>query len=213
VTAAAQACLKLKHRPLSGWPVGLQRRVIQLQLQQRKIASDFELVESLRLNPGKIINVSPRISVSRDGAWQLQLLPKTSDTFSAKQVAVPLGDRAGEAVFDGVRLQWRFDMGKKLKRVKSPSRCEFFDADRVGAQVVLRHWQAGDRFQPIGMRSAVKLQDWFTNQKIARTRRHQLIVAAGVTGEIFWIEGLRIGERFKLTPPTKRRLIWRWKRL
>jgi hypothetical protein len=31
-------------------------------------------------------------------------------------------------------------------------------------------------------------------------------------GEIFWVEGLRMGERFKLTPRTRRRLVWRWQR-
>ena len=43
--------------------------------------------------------------------------------------------------------------------------CEFFDADRVGGKITLRHWRPGDRFQPIGLKSAVKLQDLFTNRK------------------------------------------------
>jgi len=29
-----------------------------------------------------------------------------------------------------------------------------------------------------------------------------------VAGEIFWVEGLRIGEKFRLMPVTKRRLRW-----
>jgi tRNA(Ile)-lysidine synthase len=78
---------------------------------------------------------------------------------------------------------------------------------------VLRHWQPGDRFQPIGMFAAVKLQDWFTNQKILRARRRQLIVATTAAGEIFWVEDQRIGERFKLTAATQRRLNWHWRRL
>ena len=62
------------------------------------------------------------------------------------------------------------------------------------------------------MKSALKLQDWFVNQRIPCIRRRQLVVAAVETGEIFWIEGLRIGEKFKLTLQTKRRLIWHWQR-
>jgi len=39
------------------------------------------------------------------------------------------------------------------------------------------------------------------------------LVAATAQGEVFWVEGTRISERFKLTRETIRRLQWRWKRL
>ena len=73
-----------------------------------------------------------------------------------------------------------------------------------------RHWRPGDRFQPIGMKTAVKLQDWFTNQKIPATRRRELWLAATATGAIFWVEGLRIGEAFRLTAQTRKVLKWCW---
>ncbi|HEY1490946.1 MAG TPA: tRNA lysidine(34) synthetase TilS C-terminal domain-containing protein, partial [Verrucomicrobiae bacterium] len=57
-----------------------------------------------------------------------------------------------------------------------------------------------------------KLQDLFTNAKIPRDRRRDLIVAESAAGEIFWVEGLRISENFKLTPETRRLLVWRWRR-
>jgi hypothetical protein len=62
------------------------------------------------------------------------------------------------------------------------------------------------------MKKAVKLQDFFTNEKVSRGQRHELIVAQTVQGEVFWVEGLRIAERFKLTEGTIRRLKWRWHR-
>ncbi|HTA30404.1 MAG TPA: tRNA lysidine(34) synthetase TilS, partial [Candidatus Cybelea sp.] len=89
---------------------------------------------------------------------------------------------------------------------------ECFDADKVGARVWLRHWQPGDRFQPIGMKSARKLQDLFTNLKVPRDERHRRVVATTSRGEVFWVEGLRMAEGFKLEPGTIRRLKWRWKR-
>jgi tRNA(Ile)-lysidine synthase len=82
----------------------------------------------------------------------------------------------------------------------------------VGSGIVLRHWQPGDRFHPIGMTFAVKLQDWFTNRKVPWARRRGLIVATTLRGEIFWVEGQRIGERFKLTAGTRRQLDMRWRR-
>jgi hypothetical protein len=63
------------------------------------------------------------------------------------------------------------------------------------------------------MGSAVKLQDLFTNGKIPKAERHDLVLAAGKSGELFWVERLRISEQFKWSERTIRRLHWRWKRL
>lgn len=201
-----------KPLPFASLPVAIQRRALQWQLRQHNLVADFEMIERLRAAPAQPVSISPLAAISRDRSGLVKLQIHTPVTFNEKQIVLSLGKRAGECIFDGVRFQWRFDTEKVARQSRRP-RYEFFDADQVGAQVVLRHWRGGDRFQPIGMRSAVKLQDWFTNQKIPRARRHQLIVATGATGEIFWIEDQRIGEHFKLTPQTKRRLIWRWKRL
>jgi len=132
--------------------------------------------------------------------------------FQSSYLEVDLGGRAGEAVFDGVTIGWKTQAGKSVGRPKPRAGCEIFDANKVGSPILLRHWQPGDRFQPIGMAAAVKLQDLFINQKVPRTRRHELVVAATAKREVFWVEGLRISERFKLTEGTNRRLQWRWQR-
>ena len=79
--------------------------------------------------------------------------------------------------------------------------------------ILLRHWHPGDRFQPIGMKSAVKLQDLFTNAKIPQAQRQGLILGLTADGDVFWVEGLRISERYKLSKSSIRRLQWRWQRL
>jgi hypothetical protein len=62
------------------------------------------------------------------------------------------------------------------------------------------------------MSQPLKLQDFFTNEKVPPILRRQLIVAANKDGEVFWVEGMRIAERFKLSKATIRRLQWRWER-
>lgn len=213
VAAAAQACLKLKRRSLSGWPVGLQRRIIQMQLHQRKIAADFELVEWLRVAVNEPITISPGLVVCCDAMGRVTVRQVLSDEFNDCERPVQLGGRAGKVTFDGGRIRWRFARQRNAARPSPVRGQEIFDADKVGPRILLRHWRPGDRYQPIGMSARVKLQDWFTNQKIARARRRELIIATMAGGEIFWIEGQRISEQFKLTPDTRNRLIWRWKRL
>jgi tRNA(Ile)-lysidine synthase len=89
---------------------------------------------------------------------------------------------------------------------------EYFDAQKIGSSMLLRHWRPGDRFNPIGMQRFVKLQDIFTNEKIPRNKRRSLVVALAENGEVFWVEGLRISENFKVTKTTKKYLHWSWTR-
>lgn len=191
-------------------PIAVQRKVLQFQLVELGVLADFELVERLRRSPDICVSASPEFSVSRDKVGKVSLRARPSVDFKLNELTVNLAGRAGEVDFAGVRFCWSFADAKRAVRLgRQPGR-EFFDADKVGGQITLRHWRAGDRFQPIGLKSAVKLQDLFTNQKIPRAQRHDLVVAEAKTGGIFWVRNLRIGDHFKLTPETKRRLVWRW---
>jgi tRNA(Ile)-lysidine synthase len=201
-------------------PVAIQRRVLQLQLAGLGVPAEFELIESLRKSVGSFVSVGPGLFISRDGTGSVSLRTRQPDGFNVDELTVNPAGRSGGADFAGVLFRWDFQseiaVGRGCRRAgsrgRSPHQTEFFDADKVGEQVTLRHWRPGDRFQPIGMKSALKLQDWFVNQEIPRARRRELVVAVAGTGGIFWIEGLRIDENFKLTPQTRRRLIWRWRR-
>lgn len=212
VTETARACLKQKERVLSKWPVGVQRRVLQLQLQAQGVAADYELIESLRLRAGKLINIAPKVFVRRDDSGQLIFSAQASVTFGGNQTGISLGDKQGTAKFDGITFLWRFARGRGTQRfARQPGR-EFFDAAKVGSSIVLRRWRPGDRFQPSGMSTPIKLQDWFTNQKVPQARRHNLVIATTADGTIFWVEDQRIDERFKLTSATSGHLVWNWAR-
>ncbi len=195
-------------------PVAVQRRCLQWQLLAQGVTADFELVERLRARPGCPVSVGGQLCVVRDAAGLVRLEQSGRAAFLAGRLEVELGGRAGEVMFEKARLSWRI---RRATAVGGPKRRrageEYFDADRVGTPVVVRHWQPGDRFQPIGMAAPMKLQDFFTNEKILRNRRHELMVGVTAQGEVFWVEELRISERFKLTRFTKRRLQWRWRPL
>jgi tRNA(Ile)-lysidine synthase len=120
----------------------------------------------------------------------------------------------GEQEFENVQFGWRIRAGSlpRRTRVESEAGLEQFDADQVGRRITLRHWTPGDRFQPIGLGGPTRLQDLFTNAKVPRAERHRRVVGVTEAGEVFWVEGLRIGDRFKLTKDTRRILVWRWRR-
>ncbi|WP_160164559.1 tRNA lysidine(34) synthetase TilS [Pedosphaera parvula] len=205
--------LRKKDGLFGNLAVAVQRRVIYRQLLELGVAGDFELVEKLRLRASRPVTVSKDMVVTRDEAGVVKTRQIERMGFNSGQIEINLS-RENEIIWDGVRVYWAFEsMGKKFEVPQAEAGREFLDLEKVGKQVILRHWRAGDRFWPIGMRGAVKLQDFFTNQKVLKEKRRKLILATTLDGEIFWVEGLRLGERFKLDKGTECRLKWSWDRL
>jgi tRNA(Ile)-lysidine synthase len=192
-------------------PLAIQRRCIQAQLLRQGVPADFALVERLRNSPGKAFSIVPQVTVRCDANGQVHFQETTATRSKADEVKIGLSGGAGEIFFAGKKIGWRVSRQRTFRRPQPEPGRESFDADKVGGRIVLRHWRPGDRFQPLGMPRAVKLQDLFTNAKIPRARRHDLVVATTVENEVFWVEGLRVAERFKLTPQTTRQMLWRWK--
>ena len=79
---------------------------------------------------------------------------------------------------------------------------EYIDAGRLGKQLVLRPWHAGDWFIPLGMKTKKKLSDFFTDQKVPRYQKSSIPVLES-DGAIVWICGRRLDDRFKLTEQTQ----------
>jgi tRNA(Ile)-lysidine synthase len=191
--------------------IAVQRKVLQQQLIKLGIIPDFGLVEALRESVEKWTSVSLGLSIARDLTGMLSLRRSNPLHFKANELKLTLSNRAGGATFAGRKFRWSIKKSLGFKGFLPPqSMTEFFDADKIGSKIILRHWRAGDRFQPIGMPSPVKLQDLFVNLKIPAARRRELVLATNQKGDIFWVESLRIADPFKLTPGTRRQLSWQW---
>jgi tRNA(Ile)-lysidine synthase len=209
--AARRWLRRRRRRPFAGLAVAVQRRVLQAQLRELGVAAEFERIEQLRLTTATPIAVKPNLRVWRDAAGTLHAQRTKRLVFDTANKVVVLAGQRGEIQFAARRFHWSVTTGgPPARRLTTVDGREWFDADRVGRRIVLRHWRPGDRFQPIGLDRAAKLQDLFTNAKVPGAERRRRVVAATGEGVIFWVEGLRIGERFKLTAATQHRLIWRW---
>jgi tRNA(Ile)-lysidine synthase len=194
--------------------LAVQRRVLHAQLLDRGLVPDFALIEHLRTSGHAPISIAHGRTVWRDTEGFIHEKRRAENAFATREISMALKGRSGSCSFDRCKISWR--IRKHSGRVSIPRRAkpgrEYFDAEKVGDRALLRHWWPGDRFQPIGLGRPIKLQDWFVNQKMPRPWRHELVLAATETGEIFWVEGLRIAENFKLNPETKLVLEWRWTR-
>ncbi len=88
---------------------------------------------------------------------------------------------------------------------KEPSQGRvLFDADRFSEPLLVRAWQPGDRFSPHGMRGkSKKLQDFFTDRKVARQERGKVPLLVAPEG-VLWVVGMQQDERFIIRDGTTR---------
>jgi tRNA(Ile)-lysidine synthase len=190
-------------------PVALQRRVIAKALVAEGIEPNFDLVELLRGPQGIAVMVAPNHVLRRDEAGRIEDVNKRDLAFQQSEMAVELGSK-GQCEWSGLRIWWQVKK-RAPRRLAPKADVEWFDAERVGRVIHLRHWRVGDRFEPSGLGTASKLQDLFTNLKIPVVERRSKVVATAADGQIWWVQGLRISQHFKVRSDTRRFLEWRWK--
>ena len=75
------------------------------------------------------------------------------------------------------------------------------DADRLARTLTVRAWRDGDRMQPLGLDGTKSLQDLFGDRKVPRSLRRSLPVVES-DGEIAWVAGVAVSERFRVGPDT-----------
>jgi len=75
------------------------------------------------------------------------------------------------------------------------------DFKALSSDLYLRYFKAGDTIRPLGMKHSRKLSDLFIDRKIPRALRKEIpILVSG--GEIVWIVGVMISDKFKIKPST-----------
>lgn len=87
-------------------------------------------------------------------------------------------------------------------RLNVPANKALIDKDKIQFPLILRKWQQGDYFQPLGMKGMKKLSDFFVDEKFSLSDKERTWILANGE-EIVWIVGVRLDDRYKITPGTK----------
>lgn len=80
------------------------------------------------------------------------------------------------------------------------------DADKIKAPITLRKWQKGDVFIPFGMKGKRKVSDYLTDRKFSIIDKEQQWILCSA-GQIAWVIGERIDNRFCIDKETKHIII------
>lgn len=126
-------------------------------------------------------------------------------------MVTPLGNQWNEISIQMHQTQatlgpWKLDI--RVPAVIKPSDIAYeavLDADKLVFPLQWRKWLPGDSFFPLGMTHRKKISDFLIDKKISVGEKDSVTVLESA-GEIVWVAGHRIDNRFKLTPNTKRAL-------
>jgi len=184
-------------------PVLLQQHMIMrvaetfagLRLEHDQVTSILNLTDGLT---GSWLVLSEKDTVFRD---RNSLVFHKGEAFREFRIIVQQNQRYDFHTF-------RFS-SHLLDHVPDPlngnGNAEYVDADKVRPDdLILRTWQDGDAFVPLGMQTKKKISDFFIDAKIPIYEKKNYPVLETKNGEIIWLCGQRIDERFKVTEETSR---------
>jgi tRNA(Ile)-lysidine synthase len=118
----------------------------------------------------------------------------------------------GMTKLDGLKRKIEATVLKERPDLRTDPQTAYLDFHRLVFPLRCRTFQPGDSFIPLGMDTPKKLKNFFIDLKVPRAERSTIpLVMSG--GDICWVAGLRIGERFKLKEGTKKVLKLAVKRL
>ena len=122
---------------------------------------------------------------------------------TAQPVEVSFKVRSGSNKVDPFRLTLDVaELDGQADDIPITPNIAYFDLEKLG-DLSVRTFVPGDRFVPLGMTKATKLKDFFIGRKIPRDERRRLpLLLSG--GDIIWVVGHRIDERYKVTKETTR---------
>ncbi len=145
-----------------------------------------------------------RLVIGRDDLQLFEIKENTNE-----EIQIEIGE---EEVLSPVHLQFsKLEKTNDFVLDKSPE-IALLDFDKLRFPLTLRHWQHGDRFHPLGMKGSKLLSDFFVDQKFTEWQKQNVWLLVSAEGDILWVVGYRIDERFKIVNDTKTVFQCRWNR-
>lgn len=179
----------------------LETELVVLEAALKKF--DFNLVQVEELlhlvsnhSVGKVLQSPTHIlNVDRDAVY---VSPLTS--ISGSSVSIP----SAESCIKFMRMELSLKVTDDLTINKEQLMVKV-DYSKLEFPLVLREWQEGDTFRPLGMKGKKKLSDFMIDEKIPLNLKSDILVLTS-EANIVWVVGKRIDDRYKITNSTTKAL-------
>jgi len=211
-TSRADDEVHLSIPRLRSAPTLLQQYMIILAVEQfakkkldyDQVASMMDLAEGIT---GGWVSFGPDLVAYRD---RDELIFRRTEPIPEFKITILQNHRYE---FDRFRFASQELSQNEIQR-DGEGKTEYVDADRIHTpDLVLRTWSDGDAFVPLGMKMKKKISDFFIDAKVPIFEKHNFPILETKEGEVVWVCGQRIDDRFKITNETKRVLKLEFSRL
>ncbi len=197
--------IHLNRSKFCSLPVALQSRIVRLAISKligdtRDIeAIHIEAIRSLLNRPvGKKASL-PHGLICQSGYDELvlSLTPLSPCPFPPLQGEFPL-KVPGETTLSG----WGVIASIVQEPIAKGKFVAELDLHQAGTELFVRQRQPGDKFQPLGMNTPKKLQEFMIDAKIPLSWRECVPIVCSPK-QIVWVVGWRIDDRVKITEATR----------
>ncbi|MGB5288372.1 MAG: tRNA lysidine(34) synthetase TilS [Ignavibacteriaceae bacterium] len=167
----------------------------EIELSSENIRSLVNLINS---QTGRAINLKEKVIAYKDRDL-LILRRQTGTRYETVNKKIKVGQKIE---IDGKVISIEQIRQKNVKFIPGKY-TEYISGDSVKEIFEVRKWKAGDKFHPIGMKGTKKISDFLADEKISSHLKRENLVLTN-SGKIVWVIGLRIDDRSKVTPGTKK---------
>lgn len=153
-----------------------------------------EIFQSLGGEPGKqFFSSSHRLVKDRE---KLIIKPVSDDESRIFYI-----EKEDMELFEPLDISIEKFRAKGFKIIKSAN-VACLDFDKLEFPLLIRKWQQGDYFQPLGLGGFKKVSDFFIDEKLPLPEKENTWLLCS-NNKIVWIMGRRIDDRFKISKQTK----------
>ena len=209
---SGDGAVRLTRRQLAQLPVALQRHAVRLAIARVsgsvRDLSDRHVTALLRANEGRTgaqlqLPRGLHAEVRRTTLVIAKATPEAPSALPQGEVLLPTPGAAQLG-------PWRVEADllrrapRNLSKMQDPN-VAVLDADACAGRLWLRRRRPGDRFQPLGLSRAKKLQDFFVDAHVPRAERDAVPLVCS-DNDILWVVGQRPADWAKMTKKTRRLL-------
>lgn len=122
---------------------------------------------------------------------------------SAARCDTLLIEEEGSYEYGGLMLNCEYLDIAHVATLNQGANVALLDADKITSPLQLRAWRDGDSFVPFGMHGRKKISDFLVDSKVSIVDKQRQVLLLS-DGDVVWVVGRRIDNRFAITKNTER---------